>query len=97
VVFTTLATVLNAAVADKLIPSNPCHEASVKRSRPKAASRKVVPWAAGQVDAMHDALPDRCQVLVDLGSGLGLRQGRSSAWRSMTSISCAGCSMCGVR
>jgi integrase len=74
-IYTTLATVLNAAVADRLIPSNPCHEANVKRTRPKPASRKIVPWTAGQVEAVREALPAPYRALMDLGAGLGLRQG----------------------
>jgi integrase len=75
VIFTTLATVLNAAVADRKITSNPCRERTVRR--PKAATRKVEPWTAGQVAAARAALPERWRVLVDLGAGLGLRQGEA--------------------
>ena len=74
-IYTTLATVLNSAVADKLIPSSPCHEANIKRARPKPASRKTVPWTAGQVEAVREALPASDRILVDLGAWLGLRQG----------------------
>jgi hypothetical protein len=48
---------------------------NVSRNRPKAASRKIIPWAAEQVDAVHNGLPEPWQALVGLGSGLGLRQG----------------------
>jgi integrase len=34
-----------------------------------------VPWTAGQVEAVREALPASHQVLVDLGAWLGLRQG----------------------
>src|SRR2546430_1132299 len=44
-VYTTLATVLNAAVADRLIPSSPCHGAGIRNDRPRADSRLVVPWS----------------------------------------------------
>jgi hypothetical protein len=38
-------------------------------------SRKIIPWTAEWVDALHNGLPGAHRVLVDLGSGLGLRQG----------------------
>lgn len=65
--------VFAAAVDDGLIARNPCSARSV---RPPAPSRtKVVPWPAERVRAVRDALPDRWRVVVDLGAGLGLRQG----------------------
>lgn len=73
VVFTTLSTILNAAVADELIPRNPCQSSSVRR--PTAEVRKLEPWAAERVSAVRDGLPERDRVLCDLGAGLGLRQG----------------------
>jgi integrase len=74
VLFTTLSTIMNTAVADGLISRNPCQVKSVVR-RPKAATRRVEPWSAEQVAAVQAALPGRCRVLVDLGAGLGMRQG----------------------
>jgi integrase len=73
VVFATLATILNAAVTDKLIASNPCRERSVRI--PRASSHRVEPWTGQQVAAVRAALPEPWQVLADLGDGLGLRQG----------------------
>jgi integrase len=73
-VFTTLSTILNAAVANKKITSNPCNERNVVQ-RPRAVSRPVEPWGVQQVAAVRAALPERWQILVDLGAGLGLRQG----------------------
>jgi integrase len=72
-IFTTLATVLNAAVADELIPRNPCHARNV--TRPKPAAHRIEPWTAERVAAVREALPERYRILCDLGSGLGLRQG----------------------
>jgi hypothetical protein len=40
-IFTTLSTVLNAAVADELIPKNPCHVRNV--TRPKRPARRIEP------------------------------------------------------
>jgi integrase len=73
VVTGTLSAVLNAAVADGLIPRNPCQSPAIRR--PKVVARRVEPWTAEQVDAVREDMPERCQVLCDLGSGLGLRQG----------------------
>jgi integrase len=72
-VFVTLASILDAAVDDGLIPRNPCRVPSVKRPRP--ATRKVTPWTAGQVAAARAAMPARWRPAIDCGSGLGLRGG----------------------
>jgi integrase len=37
----------------------------------------VIPWTAGQVRAVRDALPGRYRALADAGSWLGLRQGEA--------------------
>jgi integrase len=74
IIFTTLSSVLSAAVANRKITSSPCRDRNAVQ-RPKAATRPVVPWTAQQVAAVRAALPSQWQVLVDLGAGLGLRQG----------------------
>jgi integrase len=74
VVFTTLSAILSSAVSSRKIASSPCRDRNAVQ-RPKAASRPVVPWSAAQVAAVRTALPEQWQILVDLGSGLGLRQG----------------------
>lgn len=73
VIFTNVSAVLSAAVDDELIRKNPCKAPSV--SRPKVRRRKVVPWAPQRVFAVRDALPERYRIVIDLGAGLGLRQG----------------------
>ena len=73
ILFTTLSTIMKAAVADELITRNPCQAGSVKR--PKASARRIEPWTAEQVAAVRAALPGPWRVLVDIGAGLGLRQG----------------------
>jgi len=73
VIFSNVSAVFSAAVDDDLIAKNPCKARSV--SRPTTTRRKVVPWPTEWVTAMHDALPERYQLAVTLGSGLGLRQG----------------------
>jgi integrase len=74
VIFTTLSTILNAAVADKKITANPCRERNVVKRR-KAASHPVETWTAQQIADVRMALPERWRVLVDLGARIGLRQG----------------------
>lgn len=73
VILSNVSAIFGAAVDDDLIAKNPCKAGSV--SRPKLVRRKVVPWPAEHVSGMHDALPERYQLAVTLGSGLGLRQG----------------------
>lgn len=73
VIFANVSAVFGAAVDDDLIAKNPCLAASV--ARPSIVRRKIVPWPADRVSAMHDALPPRYRLAVTLGSGLGLRQG----------------------
>jgi integrase len=74
-VLTTLSMVMNAAFDDGLIGRNPCSARSVRA--PKPPDRKVVPWTAGQVQAVRAALPDRYRALADVGRWLGLRQGEA--------------------
>jgi len=73
VILANASAIFGAAVDDDLIAKNPCKAGSV--ARPSVVRRKVVPWPAEQVSAMHDALPERYRLAVALGSGLGLRQG----------------------
>lgn len=73
--FANLSGALSAAVIDGLIPRNPCTLPTVKP--PKASGARVVPWPAAQVDHVREALPARYAALVDLGAGLGLRQGEA--------------------
>jgi integrase len=73
VIFANVSTVFTAAVEDSLIVRNPCHSKSVRR--PKVTQRKVIPWPTDRVLAVRDELPERYQLSVWLGAGLGLRQG----------------------
>ncbi|MGH3897969.1 MAG: tyrosine-type recombinase/integrase [Pseudonocardiaceae bacterium] len=74
-IFTYVEAVLSAAVDDGRIRTNPCKARSV--SRPRVPPRKIKPWSAERVRAVHDALPDRYKVALMLGAGLGLRQGET--------------------
>ena len=73
VILANVSAIFGAAVDDDLIAKNPCKAGSV--TRPSVVRRRVVPWPAEQVSAMHEALPARYRLAVTLGSGLGLRQG----------------------
>jgi integrase len=68
-----LNTVLAAAVDDEEITKNPCRAGSVKLPRPD--KRNVVPWTVEQLDAVRVAMPPRYAATVDIGAGLGMRQG----------------------
>ena len=70
-----LSSILDAAVADSLIPRNPCRAAVVRA--PRVVGRKLVPWTREQVAAIREALPGRYRALADCGAGLGLRQGET--------------------
>lgn len=73
VVFRYVSAIFSAAVADKLIPENPC-----KGIRPpKPEKVKVEPMAAEEVLAMVEAVPERYKALIILTAGTGLRQGEA--------------------
>jgi integrase len=71
--FNDLSTVLNCAVDDKLIISNPCSAKTVRAV--KYVPTKVVPWTTERLRAFRAEVPDRYRLTVDLGSGCGQRQG----------------------
>jgi integrase len=73
VIYANLNTILSAAVDDEEITRNPCRAGSVKPPRPH--KRKVIPWTIEQLDAVRAALPGRCGAMIDVGAGLGMRQG----------------------
>jgi integrase len=73
VLFANLSALLTAAVDDEKITKNPCRADSVRRPRPDP--RKVIPWEADRVFAVHDALPARYRLASTLAAGCGLRQG----------------------
>ncbi len=71
--FCNFSAMFTAAVDDDLVPKSPFVSKSVKKPTP--AKHKVIPWPERQVWAVQDALHPRFAVTVDLGAGLGLRQG----------------------
>lgn len=74
-IFIHIAAILNAAVDDDKIRKNPCNASSVRK--PQIPARKLKPWSAEQVRAVHAALQDRYKVTIMLGAGLGMRQGEA--------------------
>lgn len=74
-IFGLVSSILTAAVDDKLIPTNPAKDASVRRQKPRAPRRKIQPWPDEWIDAMHTAIHDRYKITITLAAGLGLRQG----------------------
>lgn len=73
VIIANVSTILSAAVDDERIAKNPCKAGSV--TTPKRQANKIVPWTVEQVAAMREALPDQWRIALELGVGLGLRQG----------------------
>jgi integrase len=68
-----LSAILDAAVADSIIPRNPCRDVTVRP--PRLVKRKVVPLTAAQAAALRAALPPRFRAMCDCGTDLGMRQG----------------------
>lgn len=69
-----VSTMLEAAVADGLIATNPARGSA----RPKVDQAPVVPFTNAEVDALRAAAPDWFAVALDLGLGAGLRQGEAT-------------------
>ncbi|GAB3909115.1 hypothetical protein GCM10029964_110150 [Kibdelosporangium lantanae] len=76
--FDSLSSIMNAAVEDKRIRSNPCKARSVKKPRPE--NRKVIPWPESRLRALQLALTPENKLIAPLGAGLGLRQGEILAF-----------------
>jgi hypothetical protein len=72
--------VFTAAVDDEIISRNPLAARSVQK--PKVAASEIMPWSAGQVEAMADELPDRLSVIPYFGAACALRQGEVFALAS---------------
>lgn len=74
-VWATLSSVLQAAVEDRRIARDPCLSNTVRP--PAAAPGRVEAWPQERVLAVRVALPDRYRILLEIGAGLGLRQGEA--------------------
>lgn len=72
-IIANVSTVFACALEDELITRNPVKSKAVRL--PPDRRQKVTPWTAEQVAAMRGALPARFAAMVDVGAGLGLRQG----------------------
>lgn len=73
VTYANFVTILNAAVADEILPRNPATAASV--TKPAASRRKVQPWTIEQVRTVIAAHPDRYRPLPQIAAACALRQG----------------------
>ncbi|MER7194890.1 site-specific integrase [Streptomyces flaveolus] len=76
VIWGHLSSILGSAVDDQRLLRNPM---KVKNSvkPPRAIDSKAKAWTREVVDAVRAGLQDRYQIAVDLGIGLGLRQGEA--------------------
>lgn len=75
VLLANLSAILNAAVADGLLPANPCGSSAVKA--PRVDRGRIIPWTVEQVQGIVAAHPDRYRAVPSTASGLGLRQGET--------------------
>ncbi|MEU9198512.1 integrase [Streptomyces sp. NPDC048332] len=71
-----LVTIFNAALDDKRLLKNPCTAHRTVKP-PKRTQRKAKAWRRSTVSAVRAQLPDREGFAMDLGLGLGLRQGEA--------------------
>ena len=56
-----LSGILEQAVTDSLIPRNPVKAAKIRA--PRVVRPEIVPWTAGQVDAIRGELPGRYKAM----------------------------------
>jgi integrase len=73
VLFTTLSSIMDSAVEDKMITINPCKGKSIKR--PTSPSSDIVVWPEDRLRAVQGGLSDRFRIVCTVGAGRGLRQG----------------------
>ena len=66
-----MASIFEAAVADRLIAASPCARIAV----PERTDTEVVPQGVGQVAELAAAVPLRYRALIVFAAGTGLRQG----------------------
>jgi|SRR5579859_962660 len=69
----TVRAVLNAALRDRLIGTDPCLGVKL----PELPVKRVVPLELVQVEALLDAVPPRYRGLLAMDAGSGLRQGEA--------------------
>ncbi|MFI0906910.1 tyrosine-type recombinase/integrase [Streptomyces sioyaensis] len=76
VIWIHLSTILEAAVDDGRLIKNPCKAHRTVKA-PKPSKKRAKAWSRSTVDAVRAGLQDRYHIAVDLGVGLGLRQGEA--------------------
>ncbi|MFF7156390.1 tyrosine-type recombinase/integrase [Streptomyces sp. NPDC008139] len=76
VIWIHLTMIFNAAVDDKRLLKSPT-AANRTIKRPKPAQRKAKAWTRHIVEAVRDNLQERYHFAIDVGLGLGLRQGEA--------------------
>lgn len=69
----TMSTVMDVAIEDGAIATNPCRSRAVQP--PRVPRRKVRPWTVEQVATAAAAMPVRYRATAVVASGAGLRQG----------------------
>ncbi len=73
VIMAHVGMVFACAIDDEKIAKNPMNAKAVVV--PKPVKKKIVPWTGAQVAAQRRELPAQYKAMVDVGTGLGLRQG----------------------
>lgn len=73
VIMAHVGMVFSCAVADGLIGKNPMKSSVV--TVPTPTRKRLVPWTAEMVAGVREQLPEGMRAMVDVGAGLGLRQG----------------------
>jgi integrase len=76
--YALLRTVMNTAVADDLIPANPCRVRGAGQTR---RVKKIVPATLAELAALTRAMPAKYQLLVLLAAWCGLRFGELAELR----------------
>ncbi|MFC9296924.1 tyrosine-type recombinase/integrase [Streptomyces sp. NPDC057011] len=76
-ILSEMQSMFDLAVDAKLIPSNPVRTFSVKQAKPHRSktAAKGLPLTWEQTEKIRIELPDPYKAIVDVGRGLGLRQG----------------------
>ncbi|MFF9781109.1 hypothetical protein YWIDRAFT_03139 [Streptomyces sp. SceaMP-e96] len=77
VIWIHLSTILEAAVDDARLLKNPCKAHRTVKSRKPSKKRRAKAWSRSTVAAVRAGLQERYHIAVDLGVGLGLRQGEA--------------------
>lgn len=76
--YSLLRTVMNSALAEQLVPANPCHIRGAGNVR---SSHRTEPATLDQLAAITDAMPDRYQLMVMLAAWCAFRFGELTELR----------------